>query len=545
MVDKPRNPRRNGDGPTLPGGRAPRSGEPGGRPGTPGRAAGKPATGPAGSRKATGGYDRRIVEQLQAEGLLSEEGRRFFAAKLGDDAPRKGAAGRERGAAARPGQGAAKAAPAGRAALGRPGRAEGPARPDRPARGEGFDRPARGAGPDRPARGEGFDRPARAARPDRPVRGEGFDRPTPLDRPVRAARPDRPDRPARPARTEGTDRPVRAERPAPRVPRAAAPARAGRGARLSEPETHVAERLHKVMAAAGVASRRHSEELIQAGRVTVNGRVVTELGTKVIPGRDIVEIDGRPLGKPEDLVYILLNKPKGYVTTLYDPQGRPKVTDLLGAEIAQRVYPVGRLDYDTEGLLLMTNDGQLANSLMHPAREVKKTYIAKVRGVPGPAKIKALEEGIELDDGMTAPAEVKLISASGPNAATLSIRIHEGRNRQVRRMCEAIGNEVIHLKRTTLGPLHLRDLEVGQFRELSDREVSDLKSAVGLRPTAAKPSRGARVAAIVEARKAREGGARSPRAKEPAEPAGVGAGPAPGRPARTGKPSFAKNRRPR
>jgi 23S rRNA pseudouridine2605 synthase len=286
----------------------------------------------------------------------------------------------------------------------------------------------------------------------------------------------------------------------------------------------VAERLHKVMAQAGLASRRHSEELIQAGRVTVNGRVVTELGTKVVPGRDIVEVDGRPLGKAEEMIYILLNKPKGYVTTLFDPQGRPKVTDLLGEAIAQRVYPVGRLDYDTEGLLLLCNDGQLANSLMHPAREIKKTYIAKVRGVPGPAKIRALEEGIELEDGPTAPAEVKLIAANGPNAATLSIRIHEGRNRQVRRMCEAIGHEVIHLKRTTLGPLHLRDLMPGQFRELTDRELKDLKGAVGMKQPV---NRGARVAAIVEERKARTRRAPGPSPYEPGEAAEVRPAPGP------------------
>lgn len=283
----------------------------------------------------------------------------------------------------------------------------------------------------------------------------------------------------------------------PQATRAAA-ARPQGGRKLDEAEALVAERLHKVMAQAGVASRRHSEELIQAGRVTVNGKVVTQLGTKVVPGRDIIEVDGRPLGKPEKPIYILLNKPKGYVSTLYDPQGRRKVIDLLGDEVAQRVYPVGRLDYDTEGLLLLTNDGKLANALMHPARQVKKTYIAKVRGVPGPAKLRMLEKGIELDDGPTAPAEVKLIEVHPPNSATLSIRIHEGRNRQVRRMCEAIGHEVIHLKRTTLGPLHLKDLAVGEWRELTEREVAELKAAAGLAPTKAE-----KVANIVKQRKER------------------------------------------
>lgn len=239
------------------------------------------------------------------------------------------------------------------------------------------------------------------------------------------------------------------------------------------------ERLHKVMAQAGLASRRHSEELIQAGRVTVNGQVVIQLGTKVTPGKDLIEVDGRPLGKAEDPVYILLNKPKGYVTTLFDPQGRKKVTDLLGGEIGQRVYPVGRLDYDTEGLLLLTNDGELANALMHPSQQIKKSYIAKVRGVPNGSKITQLEQGVELEDGMTAPAEVKLIEAHGPNAASLSIRIHEGRNRQVRRMFEAVGHEVISLRRTSMGPLHIKSLRVGEWRDLSPHELKDLRTAVG------------------------------------------------------------------
>ncbi|HYF92199.1 MAG TPA: pseudouridine synthase [Symbiobacteriaceae bacterium] len=473
MADKPRNSRRSAEGPESTHGRAPRAGVPGGRPPAQGRTAGKPATGPARPRKATGGYDRRIVEKLEAEGLLSAEGRRFFAGQLGDQTRK----------------------PAGAA------------------RGEG---PGRGVGA--------------APRPGA-ARGEGA---------PRVARPERAERPERPGR------PVRDAAPFLRGPKPAAAGKPGRFQKPNDAEIHVAERLHKVMAQAGVASRRHSEELIQAGRVTVGGKVVTELGTKVIPGRDIIEVDGRPLGKAEEVIYILLNKPKGYVTTLFDPQGRPKVTDLLGAEISQRVYPVGRLDYDTEGLLLLTNDGQLANALMHPSREVKKTYIAKVRGVPGPAKLRELESGVELDDGMTAPAEVKLISATGPNAATLSVRIHEGRNRQVRRMFEAVGHEVIHLKRTTLGPLHLKDLPVGEFRELSEREVSDLKAAVGLRQkTDRTAARAARVAAIVEQRKARRG---APRAAEgEGEPVGAVSGPGRGPRAQSRSPkrSFTKNRGPR
>lgn len=329
------------------------------------------------------------------------------------------------------------------------------------------DKPGRAAGPPRAVLGQ----PRKASETSRGAadqpRGAG-------DQPRRVSRP-----------PVGLSGPVAA---GPRPLRSAVrPARAPDSSGLGKPE-----RLHKVMAQAGVASRRHSEELIQAGRVSVNGQPVKELGTKVIAGKDRIEVDGRPLGKPESLIHIMLNKPKGVVTTLFDPQGRQKVTDLLGDGVAERVYPVGRLDYETEGLLLLTNDGDLANALMHPSLQVKKTYIAKVRGVPGPAKLKALETGIELEDGPTAPADVKLLEAKGPNAATLSIRIHEGRNRQVRRMFEALGHEVIHLKRSTLGPLHLNDLPVGQWRVLTEQELNELRRAVGLRvPRAATAIRAA------------------------------------------------------
>jgi 23S rRNA pseudouridine2605 synthase len=429
MVDKTRNPRREGGGSR---GAAPRSAGtsgPGRRPGAQGRFAGKPATGPAVPRTVAG-VDRRSIEQLEAQGLLTKEGRRLLA----DSNDKPGVADKAGGAEKPSGGDRAPSA-----------------------------RDARRASITVGLR-SGIPAVAREAREPRAERGE------------------------RPQRGAGA--------PEARAPR-------GKGFRAPAPESLGAERLHKVMAQAGVASRRHSEELIQAGRVTVNGKVVTELGTKVTPGQDIVEVDSRPLGKAEHLAYIVLNKPKGYVTTLFDPQGRPKVTDLLGEEIGARLYPVGRLDFETEGLLLLTNDGALANALMHPTRQVKKTYIAKVRGVPGPAKLRALESGIELDDGMTAPAEVRLIEAKGPNAATVSIRIHEGRNRQVRRMFEAVGHEVIHLRRTTLGPLGLKDLAVGEWRELTEREVNDLKSSVGMGLT-----RGAKVAAIVEKRGARRGAGR-------------------------------------
>jgi pseudouridine synthase len=239
------------------------------------------------------------------------------------------------------------------------------------------------------------------------------------------------------------------------------------------------ERLQKVMAHAGVASRRHSEELILAGRVKVNGQVVSTLGTRVDPSRDRVEVDEEPIGEHALPVYIVLNKPTGVVTTLHDPQGRRKVTDLL-EDVRTRVYPVGRLDYDTEGLLLLTNDGELAHALMHPAHEVPKTYVARVKGIPDGSALKALATGVMLDDGPTAPARVRLLDVKPPNLAVVSISIREGRNRQVRRMFEAVGTPVISLRRTKLGPLELGRLPVGAYRPLTEQEVAALKNAAGL-----------------------------------------------------------------
>lgn len=233
------------------------------------------------------------------------------------------------------------------------------------------------------------------------------------------------------------------------------------------------ERLHKFMARSGVASRRRSEELIAEGKVRVNGKLVAMPGLKIDPLRDRVEVDGKPVGKPEKKVYILLNKPAGYVSTVSDPRGRRKVTDLLRG-IKQRVYPVGRLDYDTEGLLLLTNDGALTYALTHPRHEISKTYIALVQGVPLREKLDLLEQGIMLKDGLTAPARVRLIS-SKKNNGLLEITIHEGRNRQVRRMCEDIGHSVISLRRVCIGSLKLGDLQRGQFRHLNIKEVNNLK----------------------------------------------------------------------
>lgn len=235
------------------------------------------------------------------------------------------------------------------------------------------------------------------------------------------------------------------------------------------------ERLQKVISQAGVASRREAELIIKAGRVTVNGAVVTELGTKVSPGRDQVAVDGKRL-KSENNVYLMLNKPKGVITTVKDPGKRQTVLDYL-KDIPQRIYPVGRLDFNTEGLLLLTNDGELTNALIHPSRKIFKTYLAKVKGIPSEEKLDLLRAGIKLEDGVTAPAQIYLIDIDQEKlSATLEITIHEGKNRQIRRMCEAIGFPIRQLKRTKFAGLALTGLRRGQYRHLSDSEVEMLKN---------------------------------------------------------------------
>ncbi|SHF04037.1 pseudouridine synthase [Desulforamulus putei] len=238
------------------------------------------------------------------------------------------------------------------------------------------------------------------------------------------------------------------------------------------------ERLQKVLAKAGVASRRHAEELITGGKVMVNGRVVTELGTKVDAYKDKILVNGKPIPPPEKKVYLLLHKPRGYVTTLSDERGRKTVLDLLEG-VEQRVYPVGRLDYDSEGLLLMTNDGELTHALTHPKHQVKKTYLARVEGVPEPEKLQAMAKGLQLEDGLTAPAEVKIVDIQN-GRALLQISIHEGRNRQVRRMCEHIGHRVLRLRRVRIGPLELGNLKPGEFRPLTRQELKELMSLAGI-----------------------------------------------------------------
>jgi 23S rRNA pseudouridine2605 synthase len=234
------------------------------------------------------------------------------------------------------------------------------------------------------------------------------------------------------------------------------------------------ERLQKILSQAGVASRREAETMIVAGRVTVNGVVVTELGSKADSATDRITLDGKPVRLEVHKLYVLLYKPAGYMTTLKDPEGRPIVTDLLKG-IKTRVYPVGRLDYNTEGLLLLTNDGAWANRLAHPRHEVDKEYLVRVSGSVSQEQLGALAAGLELDDGMTAPAAVR-VERESDNNSWLSITIHEGRYRQVRRMCEAVHLSVVRLKRVRYGFLELGELRPGEYRQLTAAEAERLAS---------------------------------------------------------------------
>ena len=233
----------------------------------------------------------------------------------------------------------------------------------------------------------------------------------------------------------------------------------------------MAERLQKIIASRGVTSRRKAEELIQAGKVTVNG-VTARLGDTADPTADQIMIEGRPLPSPEKYVYILLNKPRGYVTTLSDEKGRPNAAQLV-ADCGTRVYPVGRLDMDSEGLLLFTNDGEFANALMHPRLEVEKCYDVWVAGYREGAE-KILAHPIELDGYRIRPPKIRLLKAEG-DRARLQVIIHEGRNRQVRRMCQAAGMTVTRLRRIREGRLKLGDLPLGKWRYLTEAEVADLQ----------------------------------------------------------------------
>lgn len=237
------------------------------------------------------------------------------------------------------------------------------------------------------------------------------------------------------------------------------------------------ERLQKVLAQAGIASRRKCEEYILAGRVQVNEETVSTLGAKVDPLTDAITVDGKPV-KPQTLVYYAMNKPKGVITSVSDPEGRQTVSDYT-KDIKERVYPVGRLDYESEGLLLLTNDGELANLLTHPKHHVPKTYHATVRGVPHGSLIEKLKNGIQLDDGMTAPAEVEYHDVNPEkNESVIAITIYEGRNRQVRRMFDAIHYPVNRLKRVQFGSLLLSGLPRGKTQKLTPAQVKELQQSV-------------------------------------------------------------------
>lgn len=238
------------------------------------------------------------------------------------------------------------------------------------------------------------------------------------------------------------------------------------------------ERLQKFMAEAGVASRRACEELIRQGRVTVNGETAS-LGRSVEPEQDRVELDGKPVQKEQRRTVILLYKPRGVVSTSSDPEGRRTVQDYF-REIPERLYNVGRLDLNSEGLLLMTNDGALANRLTHPRYGVEKTYYAVCDGRLTASEAAKLTNGIELEDGVTAPARVDAVRTTQCGDTSFLITIHEGRNRQIRRMLETVGHRTLRLKRERFGPLSLGTLAPGEWRKLSDEEIKKLENALGL-----------------------------------------------------------------
>lgn len=235
------------------------------------------------------------------------------------------------------------------------------------------------------------------------------------------------------------------------------------------------ERLQKVMAHAGVASRRKSEEIIAEGRVMVNGETITEMGFKVDPEVDVIEVDGELISK-EKRIYLLLNKPEGYITTVSDPEDRETVMDLI-PDLEQRVYPAGRLDYDSSGLLIMTNDGELTYKLTHPKKEVDKKYFVRAVGKIKEEDFAKFEEGMVIDGEKTSPAKIENVNIF-EETTEFEITIHEGRNRQVRRMCRIAGYKVIKLKRTAFAFLTLEGLNEGEYRFLSDDEIKRLKNSV-------------------------------------------------------------------
>jgi pseudouridine synthase len=254
------------------------------------------------------------------------------------------------------------------------------------------------------------------------------------------------------------------------------------------------ERLQKLIAAAGLASRRHAEELIAAGEVTVNGEVVREQGTKADPARDHIKVRGRlinPLLEKQEKTYVLLNKPRGYLSALSDPEGRPLVSDLVPQSLG-RLHPVGRLDFNTEGLLILTNDGELTNHVTSARNKVEKVYEVKVKGVPPEEQVARLRRGIRLDDGVkTAPAEIVKTDETRTNA-WYEVKLREGRNQQIRRMFDAIGHSVIKLRRVRIGPVVAEGILIGQWRHLTPAEVKRLKGGGAKKGAPAGGAGGAR-----------------------------------------------------
>lgn len=235
-------------------------------------------------------------------------------------------------------------------------------------------------------------------------------------------------------------------------------------------------RINKYIALCGVASRRKAEELILAGRVTVNDEVMTELSYQVDEENDIVKVDDKLIKEENKLVYILLNKPEGYITTVKDQFDRPSVLDLV-SDIKERVYPIGRLDYETSGLLLLTNDGDLTYKLTHPKHEIDKTYVARVKGKLTKEEIERFKSGLEIEDYTTAPAKLKVIKYDEQrDSSLLEIKIHEGKNRQVRKMCKAINHPVLRLRRSAMGKIKIGDCEIGKYRYLTEDEIKYLKN---------------------------------------------------------------------
>ena len=233
------------------------------------------------------------------------------------------------------------------------------------------------------------------------------------------------------------------------------------------------ERLQKYLASCGIASRRKCEEYISQGKVQVNGNVVTELGTKINPDRDTVKFDGKIVNQAKNLVYILLNKPIGYVTTADDQFGRDTVLDLV--KVRERIVPVGRLDMYTSGALILTNDGDFVYKVTHPKHEIEKTYTVTVKGIVKNNEVEQLRKGITIDDYTTKPAKVKILKTdTEKDISRLEITIHEGKNRQVRKMCEAVGRKVLALHRSKIGRIGVKDLELGKWRFLQKREVQEL-----------------------------------------------------------------------